>query len=286
MGNFLSGVLAKRGRVDWSSLNVRLTIEASLLVILGLGSVTAWTGLRMQQILLTSHTQNISYIADRFPRDVAMYSAIMPVEQGIQKTIDTAVLPGVFIWVKAADGRFVAKSSGFDPNAAKTMDLINLAEMPLQPQIYQLGDRALVLYQGSVKLDNQDLGKLYIVQDITTDQQALVAALQGLITICLIVMVAILLLLRYRVDRLLHPLEAISRMAGDISADDLSAVQMQFDRAPSEVKNLAQAFNMLLSRLATAWERQRQFVGCDCCKICWIWRGRIMGNFGFGWSHY
>jgi signal transduction histidine kinase len=261
MSKFLSGALSKRSRVDWSSLKVRLTIEASLLVILGLGSVTAWTGFRMQQILLTSHTQNIGYIADRFPRDVAMYSDVMPIEQGIQKTIDTAVLPGVFIWVKAPDGRFIAKSIGFDPNAAKTMDLINLAEMPLQPQIYQLGDRSLVLYQGTVKVKDQDLGKVYIVQDVTTDQQALVAALKGLITICLIVMVAILLLLRFRVDRLLHPLEAISRMAGEISADDLSAVQMQFDRAPSEVKNLAQAFNLLLSRLAASWERQRQFVG-------------------------
>jgi signal transduction histidine kinase len=36
---------------------------------------------------------------------------------------------------------------------------------------------------------------------------------------------------------------------------------MQFDQAPSEVKNLAQAFNMLLARLSTSWERQRQFVG-------------------------
>jgi signal transduction histidine kinase len=261
MSKFFSGSLAPRRRVDWSSLNVRLTIETSLLVIVGLGSVALWTGFRMQQILLTSHTQNISYIADRFPRDVAMYSDIMPVEQGIQKTIDTVALPGVLIWVKSPDGRFIAKSVGFDPSTSKTMALINLAEMPLQPQIYQLGERSLVLYQGTVNIKGQDLGKVYIVQDVTSDQQALVAALTGLITICLIVMMAILLLLRFRVDRLLRPLEAISRMAGEISADDLSAVQMQFDQAPSEVKNLAQAFNMLLTRLSASWERQRQFVG-------------------------
>jgi signal transduction histidine kinase len=261
MSTFLSGFLSKRSRVDWSSLNVRLTLEASLLVIVGLGSVAVWTGFRMQQILLTSHTQNISSIADRFPRDVAMYSTVMPVEQGVQKTIDTVVLPGALIWMKSPDGRFIAKSAGFDPNNSETMNLINLAEMPLQPQIYQLGDRSLVLYQGTVNIKGQNLGKVYIVQDVTTDQQALVAALKGLITICLIVMIAILLLLRFRVDRLLRPLEEISRMAGEISADDLSEVQMPFDRAPSEVRNLAQAFNMLLNRLSTSWERQRQFVG-------------------------
>jgi signal transduction histidine kinase len=261
MSNFLNQFLSKRSRVDWSSLNVRLTIETSLLVIVGLGSVALWTGFRMQQILLTSHTQNIGYIAERFPRDAATYSNMMPVENAIQKTIDTIALPGVLIWVKSPDGRFIAQSMGFDPKASKTMDLINLAEMPLQPQIYQLSDRSLVLYQGAVNVKGQDLGKVYIVQDVTADQQALVSALQGLITICMIIMIAILLLLRFRVDRLLYPLEDISRLAGEISIDDLSAVQLQFDHAPSEVKQLAQAFNMLLSRLSSAWERQRQFVG-------------------------
>ncbi len=254
-------LLPKRSPIDGSSLNVRLTIEASLLVIVGLGSVATWTGLRMQQILLTSHTQNIGYIADRFPRDVVANSDIMPVEIGIQKTIDAVALPGVSMWVKAPDGRFIAQSVGFDPKASKTMDLIDLAEMPLQPHIYNLGDRSLVLYQGAVNVKGQNLGKVYIVQDVTNDQQALVSALQGLITICIIVMIAMLLLLRFRVDRLLQPLAAISRLAGEISADDLSAVQLQFDHAPSEVKNLAQAFNMLLSRLSASWERQRQFVG-------------------------
>jgi signal transduction histidine kinase len=149
---------------------------------------------------------------------------------------------------------------GFNPQASKTMDLINLAEMPLQPQIYQLGDRSLVLYQGTVNVKGQDLGKVYIVQDVTADQQALISALEGLVAICLFIMMAILLL-RFRVNRLLRPLEEISQMASEISADDLSAVQMQFDQAPSEVKNLAQAFNMLLARLSASWERQRQFVG-------------------------
>jgi len=254
-------LLPKHSSINWSSLNVRLTIEASLLVIIGLGSVAVWTGLRMQQILLTSHTQDIGYIADRFPRDVVKNSDMMPVEVGIQKTIDAVALPGVSMWVKAPDGRFIAQSMDFDPRASKTMDLIDLAEMPLQPQIYQLGDRSLVLYQGNVTVKGQNLGKVYIVQDVTFDQKALVSALQGLITISIVIMIAILFLLRFRIDRLLHPLAEISRLAGEISADDLSAVQLQFDRAPSEIKNLAQAFNMLLSRLSASWERQRQFVG-------------------------
>jgi len=47
-------------------------------------------------------------------------------------------------------------------------------------------------------------------------------------------------------------------LAGTISADDLS--QVRLERAPSEVKELAQAFNMTLSRLSAAWEQQQQLV--------------------------
>lgn len=262
MSHFLTRLLPHSLAVNGSSLNVRLTLEASILVVVGLGSLTLWTGLKMQQILLTSHTQNIASIADRFPRDVVANSESgLSVERGIQKTIDAVALPRVLIWVKAPDGRFLAQSMGFDPKASQTMDLIDLAEMPLQPQIYHLGDRSWVLYQGDVNIRGQNLGKVYIVQDVTQDHQALISALQGLITICIIVMVSILLLLRFRVDRLLRPLEEISRLAEEISTEDLSAVELQFDHAPSEVRNLAQAFNMLLARLSTSWDRQRQFVG-------------------------
>jgi len=44
----------------------------------------------------------------------------------------------------------------------------------------------------------------------------------------------------------------ISQLAGTISADDLSQGALQLERAPSEVKELAQAFNMTLSRLSAA----------------------------------
>jgi signal transduction histidine kinase len=261
MRKFLPGFGLKGRSIDTASIHFRLTMEASLLVIVGLGSVALWTGLRMQQVLLTSHTQTVDRIADRFPQDAEVYSNTFPVETSLQMTIDNVALAGVLIWVKAPDGRFLAQSKGFDPGASQNIDLVNLAEMPLKPQIYQLRDRSIVLYQGQVSLKGQDLGRVYIAQDVTTDQQSLAAVLQGLIAICLVAMVAMLLLLWLRIDRLLYPLEEMSRMAGAISADDLSAVRLQFETAPTEVKQLAQTFNMLLSRLSDSWERQRQFVG-------------------------
>jgi signal transduction histidine kinase len=50
-------------------------------------------------------------------------------------------------------------------------------------------------------------------------------------------------------------------MAGAISATNLNHAQLQLNNAPTEVKELAQAFNLMLPRLGDAWEQQRQFIG-------------------------
>jgi signal transduction histidine kinase len=49
-------------------------------------------------------------------------------------------------------------------------------------------------------------------------------------------------------------------MASVISVEDLGSVQLYLDHAPSEVKELAQTLNMLLSRLSKSWEQERQLV--------------------------
>jgi signal transduction histidine kinase len=64
----------------------------------------------------------------------------------------------------------------------------------------------------------------------------------------------------FRIRRSLQPLQEMSQMAGAISAEGLSKAKLRLSHAPSEVKELAQTFNMMLSRLSDAWEQQRQFV--------------------------
>jgi hypothetical protein len=55
----------RRYHLDLSSLQFRLTIEIAALSILGLSSVAMWTSWKMQQILITTRTQNVEYIASR-----------------------------------------------------------------------------------------------------------------------------------------------------------------------------------------------------------------------------
>jgi heavy metal sensor kinase len=246
----------RQRHLDPASLQFRLTLEISLLSILGLSSVAAWTSWKMQQLLITTHTQQVEYIATRFPRDVELYSDMLPVAEGLQKTIDNVSVPGLAIWFKSTDGTMtLAKSSEV------TAELMSSGEMPLKPQVYQVGDRYIILYRGDVKTKNKPLGKVYMAQDITAEQHQLIAAIQGLTAVCILATLATILAIAMRIRRSLQPLQEMSRMAGAISVADLNNAQLQLNHAPTEVKELAQTFNMMLSRLGDAWEQQRQFIG-------------------------
>jgi heavy metal sensor kinase len=246
----------RQRHLDPASLQFRLTLEVSLLSILGLSSVAAWTSWKMQQLLITTHTQRVEYIANRFPRDVELYSDMLPVAEGLQKTIDNVSVPGLAIWFKSTDGTMtLAKSSEV------TAELMSSGEMPLKPQVYQVGDRYTILYRGDVTVKNKPLGKVYMAQDITAEQHQLIAAIQGLTAVCILATLATILAIAMRIRRSLQPLQEMSRMAGAISAADLNNAQLQLNNAPTEVKELAQTFNLMLSRLGDAWEQQRQFIG-------------------------
>jgi signal transduction histidine kinase len=239
-----------------ASLQFRLTLEVSLLSILGLTSVAAWTSWKMQQLLITTHTQQVEYIAARFPRDVELFSEMLPVAKGLQKTIDNVTVPGLAIWFKSMDGTMtLAKSSEV------TSELMSKGDMPLKPQVYQVGDRHMILYRGDVTAKNKLLGKVYMAQDVTAEQHQLTAAVQGLTIVCILATIFTILAIAMRIRRSLQPLQEMSQMAGAISAADLNKAQLQLSHAPMEVKELAQTFNMMLSRLGDAWEQQRQFIG-------------------------
>ncbi len=245
---------------DPASLQFRLTIEIAALLTLSLSSVAIWTSWKMQQILITTHTQGVAYIATRFPRDVELYSEMLPLETGLQRTIDNVSVPGLMIWVKSTDGRLLARSNAINTSIPSTTKLMEIAEMPLQPQVYQVGRQYLILYQGTVTIKGRSLGNVYMAQDVTTDQQQLIGAVKGLAAVCALAIILTLVAIALRIRRSLQPLQDMSHMAGAIAADDLSRAQLQLTHAPTEVKELAQTFNMMLSRLSAAWEQQRQFV--------------------------
>jgi methyl-accepting chemotaxis protein len=230
----------KQMHFDSSSLQFRLTIEIALLSILGLSSVAIWTSWKMQQLLITTQTQSVEYIATRFPRDIELYSEMLPIEAGLQKTINNVSVPGLVIWVKSTDGKKVlAESTETNSSFRATDELMSIAEMPLKPQVYRVGSRYLILYQGPVTVKGKLLGKVYMAQDVTAAQLQLISAIQGLAAVCILATIFTMVAIALRIRRSLQPLQDISQMAGAISADDLSKAKLQLSHAPNEVKALA-----------------------------------------------
>ena len=247
--------------IDRFSLQFRLTLEIAALSVLSLSSVAAWTSWKMQDILIATHTQNVSYIATRFPRDVELYSDMLPANAGLQKTVDNVVVPNLVIWVKSTDNKQVlAQSNGANSSFMADEELMKLAEMPLQPMVYQFRDRFLVLYQGELWVKGSILGKVYMAKDVTDEERQLINAIQSLAGVCILATIVTIITIALRIRRSLQPLQEMNKIAGAISAEDLSQAKLQWRNAPSEVRELAQTFNMMLLRLSDSWEQQRQFV--------------------------
>ncbi|OLP18206.1 two-component sensor histidine kinase [Leptolyngbya sp. 'hensonii'] len=245
---------------DPTSLQFRLTAEIAVLSVLSLSTVAVWMGWQMQQILMITHKQNIEQIADRFPRDVELYGEMFPLEIGLEKAVDNVSTSGVQVWVKSPEGKVLAQSARLQMAPAMANQLMALTTMPLQPQVYRIGERYIVLCEAPVIVKGMSLGRVYLVQDVTRDQLQLHLALQQLTLVCILVTTGGIVIIGLRVRRLLQPLQDMNRMAGAISVEDLKEAKLQLNHAPREVRELAQTFNMMLSRLADAWEQQRQFV--------------------------
>lgn len=247
-------------KLDPFSLQVRLTAGIAAVCAVGLGSVVVWTSWKMQQILIVSHEQNIENIARRLPRDVEVYSEMLPLETGLQRAVKNLTTDSILMWVRRPDGTIAAQSAALHFGTKPAGEaLMSLAQMPLQPEVYAVNGRYWVLYGGSLQVKGTMLGKLYIAQDITHDQTMFLAVVGSLGIASLLSIVGITGAIALYIKRSLQPLRHLSQLAGTISPNDLGEAKLQLDRAPSEVKELAQMWDVMLSRLSDSWEQQRQF---------------------------
>ncbi|AFZ26260.1 signal transduction histidine kinase [Cylindrospermum stagnale PCC 7417] len=248
-------------QIDFFSLQVRLTVGIAVVSALGLGSFAIWTSWKMQQILINSHKYNIEKIADRLPRDVQLYSEMMPPDTALQKAINNLTNTDVFVWVKSRDNQILAKSGNWHLLSESTsVKLMSLTEMSVKPQVDKVSQRYFVLCGVSLPVQGKVLGKLFVVQDVTREQIMFMAMVRSLAIASILVIIAIYVAIAFYIQRSLQPLRQLSQMTAVISIADLGQAQLYLDNAPSEVKELAQTFNMMLSRLSQSWEQERQFV--------------------------
>ncbi|MBP0027119.1 sensor histidine kinase [Roseofilum sp. Guam] len=253
--------LGHRFKFKFNSLQFRLTLGLAIVSGIGLGSVAIATGLKMQQQLVLTHKQNIEYIAERLPNDIKIYSQRFSERETLKMVIEDVSAENIFLWIQAPDGEIIARS----PNLQRSLypenaDLLNISNAPIQPEVYPYKGRYLVLCAGPLRVNEQHLGKLYLAQDITSEQQMLLEMLRNLIGASVFALLLIVIMMAVYIRRSLDPVRKISEYAVKISAQDLGEVSLSLDPAPSELQELTKTLDLMLSRLSESWEHQRQFV--------------------------
>ena len=245
--------------IDTASLKVRLTVGIATLAALSLGGLSAWTSMRMQQILVSTHKENMKYIASRFPKDVEIYSEMIPLQQGAQRAIDSLSTVDKLIWIKNSEGKIVAKSNSLD-RAAIGDRLLTVGNVPLIPQVRDLNGSYWLMCATPLQVGGNNLGRLYLAHDITEDQMMFSNLIRSLAIATIIAIAVITTIIAVYVHRSMQPLKKISQLTSTISADKLDRAHIDLEQAPSEVKELAETFEQMLIRLSEAWEHQRELL--------------------------
>ena len=245
-------------KFDPTSLKVRLTFGIAAVSAIGLGGLATWTSIRMQQILVSTHKENIVYIAERFPHDVEIYSDMVSLEMGAQKAIDNLSDENKILWVK--NNNIVTALSAKLEDEAIAKNLLSLKNVPPIPQVQDLKGSYWLLCASPLKVKGVDLGQFYIAQDITSDQIMFLNLIRSLSIATLIAIAAMTITIAFYINRSMKPLKRISQITSNISADKLNEAQIHLDKAPSEVRELADTFEQMLERLGQSWEHQRQLL--------------------------
>jgi signal transduction histidine kinase len=253
------------------SLRFTLTLRIAALMTTGFSIVTLWTCWKTQDILIASHKQSLQETAKRVEDDITLYREMLSVDESVRKALKNRAGNNLWIGVKQLNKALIV-TEPLDPSKARmNLPLFKtvVQQIPTSnaPQVYQLRGHDFVACAGSLVVRQTPIGTLYLVYDISEDREKFYQLIQSLIGANLIALVLLIALVAYEARRLLLPLSVVSQMTKAISVDDLEEKRITLTRAPTEIQELAETFNMLLQHLSEAWqhqhtaaEQQRQFV--------------------------
>jgi len=250
--------------VDPNSIQFRLTVGMVLVSVLGIGGLTGWVNYRMQQIWVQNHKDNALSIARRLGQDVDLYQESMVVKEALAKAIDYRQRADIAIWVVGQDGNLLAQSDtlsmgSWQANGFATQLMEKVTGKP-GLDVFKLQDKHLVTCASPLRINGQLVGDLYVVDEITEDSTSLAKITRTLALSSLLAIGVGAIATAMYTRRALRPICKMNRLASEISAENLDSTQLAFENAPTEVQELAQTCNMMISRLSAAWDQQKRFV--------------------------
>ncbi|MEO0351458.1 MAG: HAMP domain-containing sensor histidine kinase [Cyanobacteria bacterium P01_A01_bin.15] len=250
-------------KFDPGCIQFRLTAGMVLASILGFGGMTAWSNFRMQQILIQGHKENALEIAERFGQDVAWMDETMPSKEALQKVINYRSTADTAIWIRSPEGKLIAQSETLEMGSWQKDGFADeLIQLPTETQLtsIRLNDRQLIACIAPLEVNGTVLGVLFVLDDITQNQRSFATVNRDLTIASIIVVCLSAIVIAIYVRQSIKPICKMNELAAKVSSDNLAHTNLELDRAPTEVRDLAQAFNMMLGRLSSAWDQQRRFV--------------------------
>ncbi|MBE7385388.1 MAG: HAMP domain-containing histidine kinase [Leptolyngbya sp. SIO1E4] len=249
---------------DFNSIRFRLTAGVVLASAVGIGSLAGWMSWRMQHLMLNGHRQSVLTLSQRFSEDVALYQEMMSTQEAMQKVIDRRALGDTAIWVRSPEGIPVAQSDTLSMGSWQETGLtegLKALSDETQLEIQLISDHYLVVCVNPLIVDGETIGTLFVVEDITQNQRTFIAMTRTLLLVSGSVILLLAGLIALYVKRSLHPLQTIGCQVKDVTAASLNETRLQLDKTPTEVKELAEALDHTLNRLAQSWAQQRRLVG-------------------------
>ncbi|MEM9266830.1 MAG: HAMP domain-containing sensor histidine kinase [Cyanobacteria bacterium P01_F01_bin.13] len=250
-------------KFDPGCIQFRLTAGMVLASILGFGGMTAWSNFRMQQILIKGHKDNALEIAKRFGQDVAWMDETMPSTEALEKVINYRSTADTAIWIRSPEGDLIAQSDTLEMGSWKRDGFAaEVLELPSNKRLesVEIQDRELIVCISPLEVNGNVLGDLFVIDDITQNQVSFAAVNRDLSLASIFVIGLSAIVIAIYVRQSIKPICKMNELAANVSPDNLADTHLEFDRAPTEVRDLAQAFNMMLGRLSEAWDQQRRFV--------------------------
>ncbi len=241
-----------RPRSFWHSLQSRLmliSMTATLAVLGGAGSLSTW---RLHQDLVASVKDLHEEAGQQFIQDINTYQEMFNTEESLEKAIEKYSQPNLGWQVVTEAGTVLAASTNLDPSLEPTS--------PLQPELIKHDGRFLVLCDIPLTLANNQQVTIKSISDISDDYRAYEAFVQTLLVsgsaAVIIATVGSLMLIR----RSLRPLQQMSQIVAKVSAEHLEDAELILDNSPTEVQQLAEAFEAMLNRLSMAWSQEQQLL--------------------------
>ncbi|MGD1952086.1 MAG: sensor histidine kinase [Leptolyngbyaceae cyanobacterium] len=250
-------------KFDPGCIQFRLTAGMVLASILGFGGMTAWSNFRMQQILIKGHKENAIEIAERFGQDVAWMDETMPSTMALEKVINYRSTADTAIWIRSPDGEIVAQSETLEMGSWKKNGLAaEVLDLPSYSRLdnVNIQGREMIVCISPLEVNGTLVGELFVIDDITQNQRSFATVNRDLTLASIFVIGLSAIVIAIYVRQSIKPLCKLNQLAANVSPDNLADTHLTLDRAPTEVRDMAQAFNMMLGRLSAAWDQQRRFV--------------------------